>query len=273
MPRFESANSRMPEGTAVQLTWLGQAGFLLEGSGARVLIDPWFSDHERRTAPAPLVSDLPADIGWVLATHGHTDHLDVAGIGQLHDRMPGIRVVVPGPLAERVSAAAVPVEVRAVQPGDRIADGRLVIEVVPAWHGVTVEDGYSAGPQDGPTPHVGYVIRLGEVSVYHAGDTIASAHLIDVVRDARVDVCLLPINGRDHFREATGILGNLDAAEAAQLAAAVGARILIPMHYDMVEGNTAPAGGVVDAVARLGLALHVVVPTRGAPLRLDVRRP
>src|SRR5687768_13834940 len=197
----------------VQLTWLGQAGFLIEGSGTRLLIDPWFSDHELRTAPPPRVEEMPTDIGWLLATHGHDDHLDLAGIAALHERIPGVRVVVPTPLLARV-ADAVSADARGAQPGDLVTDERLAIEVVPAWHGVVVEDGYSAGPPAGPTPHVGYVIRLGGLTIYHAGDTIASAGLIDVLGEASVDVALLPINGRDYFREANGILGNLDAAEA-----------------------------------------------------------
>lgn len=251
----------------VQLTWLGQAGFLIEGSGTKLLVDAWFSDHERRTAPPPRMADLPTDIGWLLATHGHADHLDLAAIAALHERMPGMRVVVPTPLLARVTDAG-PADARGVQPGDLLTDGALAIEVVPAWHGVVVDDGYSAGLATGPTPHVGYVIRLGGLSIYHAGDTIASADLIEALSRANVDIALLPINGRDYFRESDGILGNLDAAEAVELAAAIGARTLIPMHYEMVRGNTAPAGSVVDAAARRNLPLHIVVPARGIPIRL-----
>jgi glucose 1-dehydrogenase/3-oxoacyl-[acyl-carrier protein] reductase len=121
-------------------------------------------------------------------------------------------------------------------------DDYRVGEKIDHVDGVTVEDGYAAGPTDGPTPHVGYVLRLAGTVVYHAGDTVASAMLIDTLRPMGVDVCLLPVNGRDYFREGAGILGNLDAAEAVQLAHAIGAGTLIPMHHDMVRGNTPPAG-------------------------------
>jgi L-ascorbate 6-phosphate lactonase len=257
-------------GSAIRLRWLGQAGFLLEGHGARVLVDPWFSDHELRVARAPSLSDLPGPIERVLASHGHEDHLDLAAIADLHRRDPSIAVVVPAPLVARVMEVAPGVRVDGVQPGDRIDDPALRIDVVPAWHGVVVSDGYSYGPHGQPTPHVGYVIHLGPIGVYHAGDTVVSAPLIDTLRDAQIDVALLPINGRDFFREADGILGNLDAVEAARFAAAIGARTLVPMHYEMVRGNTSTAGAVVDAVARLDLPVHVVVPTRAHPLDLFV---
>jgi L-ascorbate 6-phosphate lactonase len=65
-------------------------------------------------------------------------------------------------------------------------------------------------------------------------------------------VALLPINGRDAEREARDIVGNLDGAEALGLArdAAIGS--LVPMHYDLMDGNLAD----VDAFARLAGDAH-----------------
>ena len=153
-------------------------------------------------------------------------------------------------------------KIRGVQPGDHLDRNAVRVDVVPAWHGVTIGDGYTAGPPGRPTGHVGYVISVDRHSVYHAGDTIVAESLIESLSSMAIDVALLPINGRDFFREAKGILGNLDAREAAQFATAIGARVLIPMHYDMVRGNTVAPGAVVDAVAELDLPLHVIVPSR-----------
>ncbi len=50
--------------------------------------------------------------------------------------------------------------------------------------------------------------------VYHAGDTIAYDDMVERLRALRVDVALLPINGRDHFREAQDVVGNLTPREA-----------------------------------------------------------
>ena len=41
--------------TPVVLTWLGQSSLLVEAGGARLLIDPFFSEHEGRTFPPPPV--------------------------------------------------------------------------------------------------------------------------------------------------------------------------------------------------------------------------
>ena len=46
----------------------------------------------------------------------------------------------------------------------------------------------------------------------------------------------LPINGRAPERR---VAGNLSGAEAARLAKSIGARLVIPCHYEMFEFNTA----------------------------------
>ena len=51
------------------------------------------------------------------------------------------------------------------------------------------------------------------------------------------DVLFLPINGRDPAR---GVPGNMSAAEAVDLAAAVRPRFVVPHHYDMFTFNTVP---------------------------------
>jgi L-ascorbate metabolism protein UlaG (beta-lactamase superfamily) len=74
-----------------------------------------------------------------------------------------------------------------------------------------------------------------------------------------IEVALLPINGRDAAREALGIVGNMDAGEAVELALAIGATRLLPYHWDGYAGNTVPPGTVVDAAAA---RIEVVVPAR-----------
>ncbi|MHB8589706.1 MAG: MBL fold metallo-hydrolase [Candidatus Dormibacteraceae bacterium] len=253
---------------AVRLRWLGQAGFVVEAGGVCALIDPWFSAHELRLTEAPTTTDLPEVIDWLLVTHEHGDHFDLPAIAELASRWSALRVVVPSPLVNRVHSEVPYARVEGVQPGDRLQSIPLRIDVVPAWHGLTVNDGYSAGPVGQPTPHVGYLLRFDGGSVYHAGDTIASEKLVETLGGLGVDIAILPINGRDPIREAQGIVGNLGPEEAARFASEINAPIVIPMHHDMVRGNTQPPGALVDAVARLDLAIHVIVMNRLRPLEL-----
>jgi L-ascorbate metabolism protein UlaG (beta-lactamase superfamily) len=261
--------------TPLTFRWLGQAGFLLSSGGQYLLVDPWFSDHDLRIRSAPLLAELPEQIGWLLVTHEHGDHLDLPALPALLGRFPRLRIVVPAPLRDRVAAAEPRARVLSVQPGDRLEVGAVVIHVVHAWHGVGVADGYSDGHAlraDALTPFVGYVIAFPEITVYHSGDTLAGTGMVDELRPLRVDVALLPTNGRSAIRERAGIVGNLDAREAVEMAAQIGARVLVPMHYDMVRGNRARVASVVEAAKTAGRSLAVIIPVRSTDIALGLPR-
>jgi L-ascorbate metabolism protein UlaG (beta-lactamase superfamily) len=86
---------------------------------------------------------------------------------------------------------------------------------------------------------LGYVIRCGELSVYHAGDTYATPRLADTLKTlGPVNIAILPINGGDWERTAGGIIGNMSALDAVKLGRAISADLLVPAHYDMMAGNT-----------------------------------
>jgi L-ascorbate metabolism protein UlaG (beta-lactamase superfamily) len=83
---------------------------------------------------------------------------------------------------------------------------------------------------------MGYVVQFGKWSIYHSGDTLWYDGMVETLKPFRLDIALLPINGNDPRR---GVAGNLSAREAAQLGKQVGARLVIPHHYDMFAFNTA----------------------------------
>jgi L-ascorbate 6-phosphate lactonase len=243
------------------VTWLGQAGFRFEAGGRRILVDPFFSEHEGRTYPPLPADEFGADVDWVLVTHEHIDHLDPGSLRAVAARSEGLRIVVPAPIAAMAREAAADAEVIAVDRGDRIElPGAGAVTVVPAVHAVHPRDGYSDDPR-----FAGYVLELEGVRFYHAGDTLASAALLEAVTPLMVDVALLPVNGRTFFRERADLAGNLDPRDAVALATAIGARVLVPIHWDLFEGNTEWPGRVVDAAVEAGAPLHVVILRRGVP--------
>ena len=75
------------------------------------------------------------------------------------------------------------------------------------------------------------------------------------LRKFNIDLAMLPINGASPERR---VSGNLDGAEAARLAKAIAARIVIPCHYDMFEFNTATPDGFVAECKRIGQAFCVL---------------
>jgi len=249
--------------TGVTLTWLGQAGFVLRGAGATVLVDAFLTDKPQRRIPPPVDPATLTDVDVVLCTHEHWDHLDGPTVAAVAQASPGATVVVPAPVTDQVVAAGVPAG-RVVGAVAHRPVGGLAAAVtpIPACHGVDVADAYNFGTDmsDGVVRYLGYVIDLGGVRIYHSGDTIWWPGQERALRDLGVHVALLPINGRDPVREADNIVGNMDHREAALLAAAAGVELLVPMHYDMFEGNRGFPDQLVATVERLGLDVPVLVP-------------
>ena len=217
---------------------MGQAGFRIDVGGRRLLVDPWLSPHELRAIPVPPLSLAAERIDWLLITHDHLDHLDLPFLPHLLAASPDVRVVLPEPVAPQLDGVVQTDSVLTVLPGDVVDLDGLRVHVVPAYHGDTMDDAYGDGSAiDGRPRFVGYVLE-STPCLYHAGDTVVRDELVDALDPLGVDVALLPINGRDAERESRGIIGNMDAVEAVELALAIGATTLVPYHWDGFVGNT-----------------------------------
>jgi L-ascorbate metabolism protein UlaG (beta-lactamase superfamily) len=67
----------------------------------------------------------------------------------------------------------------------------------------------------------------------------------------KIDVAILPINGRDYYRNEKDIIRNIDSAEAVLLAKQIGADLLIPVHHDLYEVNRVSPPFFVDMLMSL----------------------
>lgn len=234
----------------VRLWWLGQSGFLVQWQGRHLLLDPYLSDsltvkyadtdkpHVRMTERVvdPATLDF---IDVVTSSHNHTDHLDADTLAPLLRVNPHARLVVP---AANVTFAAERVGVGAdvlvgLQIGEATETGPFRIEAVPAAH------------ESLDAHYAGYVVTCGPWTLYHSGDTVLYPGMVERLRPHRVDVAMLPINGRAPERR---VAGNVNAVEAAQLGRSIGARTVIPCHYDMFTFNTADPADFVAACAAVG---------------------
>jgi L-ascorbate 6-phosphate lactonase len=217
----------------VGLWWLYQAGFAIKSpAGAVVLIDPYLSDAVLRSyqlprdVPAPL-EPTEADPDLVLATHPHEDHLDPDSV-PVFARHPGTRIGGPPSVVAAAARLGVdPAATVAIRPGEPVDVADIRIESVFARHMFDAE----------PTPDaVGYLITIGDLRIYHAGDTEYDARILAETRD-RVDVSLVCINGTT---------GNMNAHEAALLAWQQGTRLAVPMHYGLWRDADYGPGATLD---------------------------
>lgn len=258
----------------VVLQFLGQAGFVLTGQSVSVAIDPCVSDTlDRRLFPSPLSMAQLASVDLVLATHEHADHLDLKGLAEWRALAPELRVVVPRPIIGLAQAGGIPeANLVGMQPGERFSWKGATVRAVPALHGVGTSDAYTFGTEasDRLVRFLGYVVEIDGLRIYHSGDTLDHEGLAETLRELRTDVALLPVNGRDAEREAQNIVGNLSAAEAADLAIRSGVRAAVPMHYDMFASNPGSPSQFVKALE--GSGITVLIPARGTPVPLPVYR-
>jgi len=190
----------------VELTWLGHDGFLVKGGGKTVYIDPY-----------QIKSGPPADI--VLITHDHFDHLSLEDLRKIITEKS---VVVAAKHCERELKRLGKGFVKLVSPGDEIALDNIKVKAVPAYN---VNKFREPGKVFHPREYggVGYVLKIEDIAIYHAGDT----DFIPEMMELKVDVALLPVSG-------TYVM---TASEAAEAANTMKPSVAIPMHYGAIVGS------------------------------------
>jgi L-ascorbate metabolism protein UlaG (beta-lactamase superfamily) len=242
---------------ALHLWWLGQSGFLVAWQRRHLLLDPYLSDSLTRKyadtdKPHVRMTELVVDpseldfVDVVTASHAHTDHLDPDTLQALG---PDIAIVAPAAHRDLVveRAGTEPLE---IDDGETVSVAGFSITAVPAAHEEIERDAA------GRMLHLGYVVRCGPFAIYHAGDTIPYGGLAERVRAvADIDVALLPINGRVPERRVTG---NLWGDEAAALAHEIGARLAVPMHFELFVFNSEPPDAFKRACERIGQPYRVL---------------
>ena len=236
--------------------WLGQSGFLIKWQNSFLLFDPYLSDSLTRKyadtdKPHVRMTELAIDpnrldfVDVVTSSHNHTDHLDGETLTALRSANPSLQIVVPA-ANQQFAADRLEVEASCLLPidaGQSRRVGPFELLAVPAAHETVERD------EEGRCKFIGLIAKFGSWTVYHSGDTMLFDGIEDVLKPHGIDLALLPINGRAPERR---VAGNLWGREAAELAANVGAQVVIPCHYDMFEFNTATPVEFVDVCHKLG---------------------
>ena len=207
----------------------------------------------------------PDDLGAVLLSHAHFDHLDLPSLRLLGGSVPIVAPTGLGSLLRRRGFASV----HEMEPGDVHEVGALRIEATFAAH-----DG-ARPPFPARAPALGFAVH-GSRRLYFAGDTDLFPEMAGLVPD--LDLALVPIWG---WGPSLGRGEHLDPERAAEALALLRPRVAVPIHW---VGTFAPvhigvrrAPGFLEepplafaraaAVKAPGVAVRVLAP--GEALALD----
>lgn len=243
--------------------WIGHATALIQIDDKYILTDPVFTStvgqlSKRVVEPGLDPKALPP-LDAVLISHMHFDHLSLGSLDMIDKKVR--QLLLPrGGLTYLTDFAFNALELRTWQPWEK--DG-LRITAVPVDH-----VGYRYGIDDAwmKESFTGYVIQYHGITVYFGGDSGYDTRDFVSTRDRfpEIDLALLPIapiEPREFLRHY-----HMDPAEALQAFFDLGARWMVPIHYDTFINSTDKPGDALRLLERaeksVGFGARKVVPLK-----------
>jgi L-ascorbate metabolism protein UlaG (beta-lactamase superfamily) len=170
----------------------------------------------------------PHDADFIFCTHDHFDHLSPKDIKKVKKTDPGTTVlVVPEKKAKKFKKYQLK-EIIDVKPDNKYEADGIKFETVPAYN---VDKKFHKRKKN----HVGYIVYIGDVSYYFAGDT----DYIPEMDSIKADVVFLPVGGT--FTSS--------AVEAAKAANAIKPKAAVPIHFGSVVGTRKDAEEFIENLA------------------------
>ncbi len=214
---------------ALDLHWLGHSGFCILFEGKRIYIDPF-----------QIESLGEADI--ILITHSHYDHCSISDIQKIV--RDGTIVVLPADAQSKVTRIDKKIEMQVVEPGDSLDLGWMKLDMISAYNKHKEFHPKSEG-------WLGYLVKLGNTVVYHAGDTDFIPEMQKLTgygKKGNSFLALLPVGGKY----------TMDAEEAAEAACLMKPSIAFPMHWGSLGGNRRDAERFVNLCKDGGVSAEIL---------------
>ncbi|MEK6842621.1 MAG: MBL fold metallo-hydrolase [Nanoarchaeota archaeon] len=192
----------------VEIKWLGHAGFLIKNS-ANIYIDPYNIQEANEKAD------------FILITHSHYDHCSLADLNKIVKE--GTKILMPADCQSKITKLNVSVKMEIAEPFKEFDFGKIKISTIPAYNVDKIfhpkEEGW-----------VGYVLKINDVIIYHAGDTDKIEEMQNLTghhHAGKKFIALLPVGGKY----------TMNSDEAAEAAKTIKPFLAIPMHYGSIIGT------------------------------------
>ena len=217
----------------IKYTYYGHASFLLDDGTSKVLTDPFLTGNPLAAIPADEV-----ECDYILLAHAHGDHLgDAPAIAK---RTGAMVLGIPEVLDVCLQAES-DIKTHGMNIGGSVKLPFGKVRMTMALHSSGVAGGIACG----------YVIQIGGINVYFAGDTALFSDMKLIGQKDPLDYAVLPIG--DNYT-----MGLEDAALAAQW---LNTKNVIPIHYNTWPVIAQEAGRykeVTEGMTRA--AVHIVEP-------------
>lgn len=217
---------------------IGQCGFIYKGD-VTLYIDPMLNDHKdekgvsARHFQAPY-SPEEAKADYVICTHDHLDHIAPETIQGIARVSPETKFIIPAYSISVLQELGVPSErILPMKAKETLKLPGLRVTAIATAHPVHQQD------ENGCDFSLAYLVEMNGIKFLHLGDTYLTDQLLEDLKALpQVDLFFPPVNGGDYFRTARNCIGNINAIEAAELAAILKPDLYVPTHFDMFVGNT-----------------------------------
>lgn len=269
------------------VVWVGHATALVQIGSKVVLTDPVFTTtvgqlSKRLVLPGIAPEDLPK-VDAVLVSHLHYDHLSLGSLEMIEGKVRQL-FLPPTGLRYLTDFRFPALELR---PGQSWEKDGLRVTAVPVAH---VGYRYGVDREHMDEGFTGYVFEADGLKVYFGGDTAYDPRMF--VAAGRMfpdlDLALLPIGPIEPHSFMRDY--HLDAREAVQAFVDLGARRMVPIHYDTFVNSVDEPGQALRELAAaekaVKLAPREIVPVgfgerrvfvkageKVAPMKLDAPAP
>ncbi len=211
--------------------WLGHASFLIQIDNKKIITDPCLTSPPfvKRHTKLPIpIENLKPD--YILATHGHFDHLDGDTVKHFDNSMALIPLGM-SELIKDMNPSITTQEAGWFQQYDIAEDFKVFFLPSHHWHRRTLFD----------TDKIlwgSFIIQSKNKTIYFAGDSAYSEHFKEIGELFDIDIAILPIGAYspDYMMKSSHINPN----EAFKAYKDLKAKKLIPMHFGTFDISDEP---------------------------------